>query len=580
MDDCPNPLYTRLDRVRNRRSAESGDELVIFELVNTSAPNGLRPGERGFTTVAMTEGTPAPLVRELEARSTYDLRSQGREVATPEAFHGFSHCCLAGHKWLILTRVVPCGLDYTNRPNRLAHHIALDFDDVPTGSDPASILANGEAFYNSWNYSPRLLERRELPRAASGDPSLAWTEATGDPDWAADIARQLATRGPGGSMLLLHSAASDPLALARGILAEVNAEDQWRIAFSTDARQHALSRGSRLRFAPEGTVDDNQPRGAIVVALGSLKGQPAPRPAPRTPEDPPLPAPERMPRRQVTPAEPPVPLSSPAVTSMNGSKVPAVAVVTDEHDHHSFSPLMIGVGIASVTLVVMLGGLVFSHRNTDDSQVAQSAATVDEAEGGSAEQIESPNGRTNAAVQTSKPIGPEKPAPTPDVASKPGDSTRYNPSAEDNAGRTPDLASRHRGEESLGSPKRHRGRHAPPPSPFKVEQNGDEKQRPSPSGKDGQTGDREQPPHIDDDTDPELSLEESALRRIEQSGAEPPEAHEQRESTDDHSDEGSDADPERNSPAPAIPASSHLLGEIELNEDASEEWSADLPYIG
>lgn len=341
---------------------------MTYELVHTSAPSGLRPGDRGFTTVAMTDGTPGPLVRELEARSTYDLRVAGGQAAPP--FHGYARVRVAGSEWLILTRVVPSGLDYTKRPNRLAHHLACSLGDVPPDSNPAAILANAAAFRDAWTDAPHRLPPRPLPAAddRDGAGAAAWTAATGDPAWAAEMARRLqggdAGRGIGGGLLVLHDPNLDPLGLVRGVLEQLPPAERWRVPFATDARQQALSRGSRLRLAPAGTIDPASVRGLDVIELSSLRGRPAPSP----PAAAAAPAAAAESSRRSPSAAAPAPAdagrgtagaaasAAPAPVFKPGEG-PAIAIVTDESDDRRMTPVVVG-AVAAAAVLALLGGLL------------------------------------------------------------------------------------------------------------------------------------------------------------------------------------------------------------------------------
>src|SRR5262245_40748564 len=111
------------------------------ELMYTSAPQGLKPGSRGFCTVASTQGIPATLAERLEALSAY------RQIFAPgdpkEPFNPvvYSHLKLATGSGTVhvLSRICASGLDYTKRTNKFAHHIVLDPTELPPAG-PAWLL--------------------------------------------------------------------------------------------------------------------------------------------------------------------------------------------------------------------------------------------------------------------------------------------------------------------------------------------------------------------------------------------------------------------------------------------------------
>ena len=100
---------------------------MAFELIHTSAPKGVDPGSRGFTTVAITQGLGAAWKSRLESLSSY-APDQG--LTSKPVIH--MHCLIraGGLSKHVLSRISPCGLDYSGRPNRIAHHLLLDNHDL------------------------------------------------------------------------------------------------------------------------------------------------------------------------------------------------------------------------------------------------------------------------------------------------------------------------------------------------------------------------------------------------------------------------------------------------------------------
>src|SRR5437868_14227242 len=101
---------------------------MSHELLYTSAPKGLKAGSRGFCTVMCTQGMSAPLMAALESLSAY------RHIYPPSDRHAaknpvaWSHLKMnvAGRGYHVLSRVADFGLDYSQRGNKLAHHVALE----------------------------------------------------------------------------------------------------------------------------------------------------------------------------------------------------------------------------------------------------------------------------------------------------------------------------------------------------------------------------------------------------------------------------------------------------------------------
>ncbi len=112
-----------------------GDCTMSQELHYTSVPRGLKPGTRGFCTVAVTPQMSGPLVDRLENLSGYQPVYPAHDPAAVRNPVNFSHVrfSLAGRSLSILSRVGPAGLDYTGRANKYAHHVVLDATERPEG---------------------------------------------------------------------------------------------------------------------------------------------------------------------------------------------------------------------------------------------------------------------------------------------------------------------------------------------------------------------------------------------------------------------------------------------------------------
>ncbi len=157
----------------------------MFELVNTSAENGLVALSHGFTTVAMTRGMDENMRVRLEAFCAYQHRTNAHD----ESFYrenpvNWFHVVEA-HVGHILGRVAPCEFDYTGRTNRLAKLWVLAEGEWPRGKSAADILrAKRTWFAEAWAGEARYLEEdadaaRGLTQC-EGTTSLArWREVFG-----------------------------------------------------------------------------------------------------------------------------------------------------------------------------------------------------------------------------------------------------------------------------------------------------------------------------------------------------------------------------------------------------------------
>src|SRR5688572_8699530 len=141
---------------------------MSHELHYTSAPRGLKPGSRGFCTVACTAGLPAPLADRLESLSGYRQVFPPNDPSAGRNPVAWSHLRLSvgGKSLSILSRVGFAGLDYTDRTNKYAHHVAITSDERPSGG-PAWLLSQPGFMDSSWTGEPRILPSGRRP--PSGD---------------------------------------------------------------------------------------------------------------------------------------------------------------------------------------------------------------------------------------------------------------------------------------------------------------------------------------------------------------------------------------------------------------------------
>jgi hypothetical protein len=157
-----------------------------WQLIYTSAPRGLLSGQSGFCTVARSGDLREALVQRLEQLSSYHYLRVA-EAATANrnpTVCAFRILDLRGSKYHVLTRIQPCGLDFTARTNHLAHHLVFQAGELAQLPSPAAILRNWKGWMASWQGEPRLLPDPELdgfgPAAKSCLPAQTWLRVTGD----------------------------------------------------------------------------------------------------------------------------------------------------------------------------------------------------------------------------------------------------------------------------------------------------------------------------------------------------------------------------------------------------------------
>ncbi len=206
----------------------------MFELIHTSAPRGLFGGS-GYTTVAATQGMPDALRKVLESLSGYE---QVFEYGSPQ-FHSNPEAYIcqpigqaAGKSWWVISRIVVADKDYTGRSNYLAHHVALDYNEL-THAGPAA-LARTFPWMSSWAGEPRMLPVRSMPSIAAPAPPMAapaWTRAGLDAGWAGHLAEQARSRR--GIIQLVYPQTVDPLSLIADAVALLPPAERWDARFHT-----------------------------------------------------------------------------------------------------------------------------------------------------------------------------------------------------------------------------------------------------------------------------------------------------------------------------------------------------------
>lgn len=205
------------------------------ELLYTSAPRGLKPGSRGFCTVLSTQGMVGPLATALEGLSGYrPLFATGDPNAVRNPIV-YSHVKLqsAGRTWNVLSRIADFGLDYSQRSNKLAHHVVLDKSDFQVGG-PANLLSTPGFLRTDWHGEPKLVPNcpamREVhPRSGV---SVAWEQITGDAGWAGVLAESF-LREPDRLVILLFAPGQEILPLFAEAIALLPPERRWDVTFST-----------------------------------------------------------------------------------------------------------------------------------------------------------------------------------------------------------------------------------------------------------------------------------------------------------------------------------------------------------
>ncbi len=252
------------------------------ELLYTSAPQGLKPGSRGFCTVVSTQGMASTLAECLESLSGY---RHAFPIHGPQAHLNpvnYSHLIVSigGRRYHVLSRVANAGQDYTGRTNKLAHHVALDVSErVPGG--PAWVLADEQFCVREWDGQVRLLPQGRSPRKDSpaAVPCRTWQQLTGDAGWAGVLAQW--TLEGSSPIYIVFAPGTDTLALVVEALHLLPESKRWSVTFSTYFTKLPPGIACQWRFVLDGSPEAAQVRRDSrlkVLDLCRSLGSPPPGP--------------------------------------------------------------------------------------------------------------------------------------------------------------------------------------------------------------------------------------------------------------------------------------------------------------
>lgn len=206
------------------------------ELVYTSAHRGLKPGTRGFCTVAHTRGMRTPLIRLLESLSAYKSPFAGQPIDDAEHPAAISHHrgFVSGESFSVLSRVGYAGRDFTNRDNKLAYHLVLDPQERPPAG-PAWLARQEGVLIDRWESEPQIItDHRALPSGNLPENPAAshWEELTGDAGWAGVLVREF-TRNPSGVIYVIYEPGMDMLPLLEDVTCLLPSPKRWLLTFNT-----------------------------------------------------------------------------------------------------------------------------------------------------------------------------------------------------------------------------------------------------------------------------------------------------------------------------------------------------------
>ena len=209
---------------------------MTIELLYTSAAQGLKQGSRGFCTVVCTAGLPINLAQRLEALSGYrHLYQPGDQRADDNPVcHSHIRLAVGGKTLSILSRVGAYGVDYSQRTNKIAHHVV--FDGAVPVCGPAAVLSQSGIMRTNWDGECKTLQSGpQVPSIAlQPAPCQEWNRITGDAGWAGVVANAwLQPTGKPVWIVFSESQSASLLELMQEATAILPESRRWQATFST-----------------------------------------------------------------------------------------------------------------------------------------------------------------------------------------------------------------------------------------------------------------------------------------------------------------------------------------------------------
>lgn len=204
------------------------------ELLYTSAPEGLKRGSRGFCTVVATEGLPVNVSQRLESLSGYRhvfQPGEDRDADNPIC-HSHLRFTVGGRLLHVVSRIAAYGVDYSQRTNKIAHHIVVD---RPPPGGPVPLLQS-DAFLRSWDGVCRTKSQGPSLQGSAIAASIChrWETVTGDAGWGGLLAAAWASSASKPLWIVFElSQSKELLALIGESIALLPESARWDATFST-----------------------------------------------------------------------------------------------------------------------------------------------------------------------------------------------------------------------------------------------------------------------------------------------------------------------------------------------------------
>ena len=225
----------------------------MMELIYTSSSKGVDRGSQGYCTVACSDSIPPMLKMNLETMSDYSwiFPPHHKDFENNPVNYSFLKV-KAGDEWLrVISRIGLNGLDYSGRPNKIAHFICLEDDDLDEchNFSPANIVGKPQTFVEKWDESSHFLEKdvSELGSNLSTPSCDYWQEVTGDAAWASHLVQKYHD-SVDSQISVVYDSGIDPLKLIIEASALLSPEEQWDTTFSTYFNGASLNTSCNWRF--------------------------------------------------------------------------------------------------------------------------------------------------------------------------------------------------------------------------------------------------------------------------------------------------------------------------------------------
>jgi GTPase-associated protein 1, N-terminal domain type 2/GTPase-associated protein 1, middle domain len=230
---------------------------VSQEIVYTSAQKGLKAGSRGFCTVVSTFGMAQNLAERLESLSGYRHQFNPHDEGENPVNHSHLLVTVGGQKYHVLSRVCDAGLDYTQRTNKLAHHVAFtprEVQKMPGG--PAWVLSTQDFLVSKWDGQVKTVPESNTKTVSTRCGSAiceTWRNVTGDAGWAGRLAD--AAMNNEASISVIFASGTATLELVREAMALLPEDQRWFVTFSTYYTKLPAGVDCQWRFILHGTQD-------------------------------------------------------------------------------------------------------------------------------------------------------------------------------------------------------------------------------------------------------------------------------------------------------------------------------------